>query len=138
MTTVTKIYNFEASHNLPHHKGACHNLHGHSYKLEVTIGGLVNSDINSPQCGMIIDFKNLKDIIEKVAGKYDHSYLNDYFENPTAEIMVRKIAEDIAELLPNNCGVVSCKLWETATSYAEYFPRVNNIWEHFNHQVFDK
>ena len=127
MTTVTKIYTFEASHNLPHHKGACHNLHGHSYKLEVTVGGSINSDHESPQCGMIIDFKNLKDIIEKVAGKYDHSYLNDFFPNPTAEIMVRKIAKDISLYLPEGSVLVSCKLWETATSYAEFSPMLSNF-----------
>lgn len=121
MITVTKIFMFEASHNLPHYVGACHNLHGHSYKLEVTVCGAIETDTTNPKCGMIIDFKDLKEIVKKVAvDKYDHSYLNDFFENPTAEIMVQQIASDIIASLPRGKHLVSCKLWETTTSYAEY------------------
>ena len=120
MITVTKQFMFEACHRLPHYDGACHNLHGHSYKLEVTVGGDI-TDSNSPKCGMIIDFKDLKKIVKDVAvDKYDHSYLNDFFPNPTAEIMVEQIAHDISNSLPVGVYLVSCKLWETATSYAEY------------------
>lgn len=121
MLTLTKIFMFEACHNLPHHRGACHNLHGHSYKLEVTICGDIEKDTSSARCGMIIDFKELKDIVNReVIYKYDHKYLNDFFENPTAEIMVKRIAEDINKELPEGVSLVSCKLWETTTSYAEY------------------
>ena len=121
MITVTKVFMLEASHRLPYYEGACHNLHGHSYKLEVTIGGNVNSDPSNPKCGMIMDFKDLKKIVDEVAvDRYDHSYLNDFFPNPTAEIMVNKIASDIQEKLPQGISLVSCKLWETSSSYAEY------------------
>lgn len=121
MTTVTKIFKFEACHHLPHYDGACHNLHGHSYKLEVTVGGKVETSTTNPKCGMIVDFKDLKKIVNEVAvDKYDHSYLNDFFPNPTAEIMVKQIATDIISRLPRNVYLVSCKLWETDTSYAEY------------------
>lgn len=123
MTTVTKVFMFEASHHLPHYVGACHNLHGHSYKLEVTVRGNVIADTNNPKCGMIIDFKDLKQIVNEVAvDKYDHSYLNDFFPNPTAEIMVEQIATDIITKLPKDIHLVSCKLWETTTSYAEFIP----------------
>ena len=123
MVTVTKIFNFEASHKLPHYEGACHNLHGHSYKLEVTVGGKVITHPNNPKCGMIMDFKDLKKIVNEVAvDKYDHSYLNDFFQNPTAEIMVEDIGASIKSKLPSDIHLVSCKLWETATSYAEYRP----------------
>jgi len=123
MITLTKKYGFEACHNLPHYDGACHNLHGHSYHLDVTVTGKVIADENHPKCGMIIDFKDLKAIVKKtVVDKYDHSYLNDYFENPTAEIMVEKISLDIVAELPDNVSLVSVKLWETETSYAEYTP----------------
>lgn len=121
MITVTKIFMFEASHHLPHYEGACHNLHGHSYKLEVTVGGDVKTNTSNPKCGMIIDFKDLKEIVKEVAvDKYDHAYLNDFFPNPTAEIMVQQIAEDIMDRLSADLYLVSCKLWETTTSYAEY------------------
>ena len=121
MLTVTKSFMFEASHRLPHYDGACHNLHGHSYKLEVTVGGKTETDEKNPKCGMIIDFKDLKALVKKVAvDVYDHSYLNDFFPNPTAEIMVKQIYLDIAEVLPTKYTLLSCRLWETVDSYPEY------------------
>ena len=121
MTTVTKLFEFEACHHLPHYDGACHNLHGHSYKLEVTVSGQVSKNENDPKCGMIIDFKDLKAIVKSVAvDKYDHSNLNEFFPNPTAEIMVKQIAVDIMSKLPQGVYLMSCKLWETSTSYAEW------------------
>ena len=123
MITVTKIFMFEACHHLPHYDGACARPHGHSYKLEVTVDGMIQPNWNS-KCGMIIDFKDLKSVVnESVIKKYDHSNLNDFFPNPTAEIMVRKIASDIIEemvLRETNTSLVSVKLWETSTSYAEW------------------
>lgn len=128
MLTVTKQFKFEAAHHLPHYDGACNRLHGHSYKLEVTVmGKRIEDDENNPKCGMIIDFKDLKKIVKEVAvDKYDHNYLNDYFDNPTAENMVVQIALDIIKELPKNVLLVSCKLWETDSSYAEYKPVYQN------------
>ena len=121
MTTVTKLFEFEACHHLPHYDGACHNIHGHSYKLEVTVSGQVSKNENDPKCGMIMDFKDLKAIVKSVAvDKYDHSNLNEFFPNPTAEIMVKQIAVDIMSKLPQGVYLMSCKLWETSTSYAEW------------------
>lgn len=124
MITVTILSSFEACHHLPFYEGKCHNLHGHSYKLEVTVGGVVETDKINPKVGMIMDFHDLKEIVEKVSGKYDHADLNDYFDNPTAEIMVATIARDlILELTPfrkegKPVWLESVKLWESATSYA--------------------
>lgn len=130
MITVTKIFGFEACHKLPHYEGACHNLHGHSYKLEVTVSGDIKENVEDPKCGMIIDFKDLKKIVNEVAvDKYDHAYLNDFFPNPTAEIMVAKIGKDIIEKLPKSVTLVSCKLWETATSYAEFNTQMDSLVE---------
>ena len=121
MLTITRIFRFEACHSLPHYDGKCHQLHGHSYKLSVTVSGDIVTDPHNPKYGMIIDFSDLKKIVnEKVIDKYDHAHLNAFFENPTAEIMVEKIAEDISRALPNNVKLVSVKLWETENSYAEY------------------
>lgn len=122
MITVTKRFSFEACHHLPYYKGACHNIHGHSYKLDVTVGGEVIEDKNNEKCGMIIDFKDLKEIVNWVVSHLDHSNLNEYFENPTAETMVNEIGIIISHNLPNNIYLVSVKLWETDTSYAEYIP----------------
>ena len=125
MITVTKKFGFEASHRLPQYVGDCSNLHGHSYKLDVTVTGEIITPKSpaeyTPQVGMIIDFKVLKSIVEEVViKKYDHTYLNHFFENPTAEIMVKKFAEDISASLPTGIKLVSVKLWETDTSYAEW------------------
>ena len=111
MITVTKNFSFEACHHLPHYVGACHNLHGHSYKLSVTVGGNIIKDTNNPKCGMIIDFKDLKQIVKEVAvDKYDHCNLNDYFPNPTAENMVSVISSDIISRLPEGVHLVSVKI----------------------------
>lgn len=119
MITVTKKFEFEACHHLPHYYGACNNLHGHSYKLEVTVGGELQKE-GSKQ-GMIMDFKDLKQAVKEVViDKYDHSDLNNFFDNPTAEIMVKQMAVDIMSRLPKGVYLVSCKLWETSTSYAEW------------------
>jgi len=120
MLTVTKIFKFEAAHWLPFYDGACHNLHGHSYKLEVTVTGEVKENVKNPQCGMIIDFSVLKSIVEeKIIRRFDHSNLNEFFSNPTAENMVEYFAESINMALPTNIVLVSIKLWETDSSYAE-------------------
>lgn len=119
MVTVTKLFEFEACHHLPYYEGSCHRIHGHSYKLEVTVSGSVLK--SGEKQGMIMDFKDLKSIVkEVVVDKYDHENLNDFFPNPTAEIMVKSIAMDIISRLPKNVFLVSCKLWETSSSYAEW------------------
>lgn len=121
MLTVTKRFTFEACHHLPYYEGACHRLHGHSYKLNVTVTGDRITDKDNPKCGMIIDFKDLKKIVNKeVVDRYDHTDLNTFFENPTAENMVVAMAHDIEHNLPEGVKLVSVKLWETEDSYAEY------------------
>lgn len=122
MLTVTKIFHFEAAHSLPDYKGACHNLHGHSYKLEVTVGGRVQ--VQGEKKGMIIDFKDLKSIVHNfILNKLDHSNLNEMFDNPTAEDMVRYIGNTLYPVFKNeSLELVRVRLWETSDSYAEYIP----------------
>lgn len=117
MITVTKIFTFDAAHHLPFHKGKCKNLHGHTYKLEVTVGGELDEN------GLVIDFGDLKKIVsENIIEKYDHKNLNDFFKHPTAEIMVGSIALELAKTFP---GVKKVRLWETPTSYAEWTDESN-------------
>lgn len=121
MLTITKSFEFEACHHLPFYVGKCHELHGHSYKLDVTIGGNLITDINNEKAGMLMDFNDLKALVnEKVIDRFDHKYLNRTFSNPTAEIMVESIFRVLKSCLPKNVFLVSVKLWETRTSYAEY------------------
>ena len=119
--SVTKQFRFEACHHLPHYNGKCRNLHGHSYKLEVTVSGSVVEDTENPKCGMIIDFNDIKEIVENEIIRYvDHTDLNTLYDNPTAEIMVVDFFKRIYRALPKSMKVVRVRLWETDSSYAEY------------------
>jgi 6-pyruvoyltetrahydropterin/6-carboxytetrahydropterin synthase len=107
---IYKDFEFDSAHSLPKYKGACHRLHGHHYYLRVYVEGEIN-----PKTGMVIDFKKLSNIVKKrIINKYDHQYLNRFFRNPTAEIMVEKILETLSKYL----DVVEVRLWETPTSCA--------------------
>ena len=114
--SVTKCFGFEAAHHLPNYEGACNRLHGHSYKLQVTVSGSVDE-----ATGMIIDFNVLKDVVKfKVVDRYDHRNLNEFFSNPTAENMVQHIFKELAKSFSHmGLEVESVKLWETESSFAE-------------------
>ena len=120
---VTKRFSFEAAHHLVGYDGACANVHGHSYKLEVTASG--NIDVLSNQsiasnC-MVIDFKSLKEVVKKnIISTHDHADLNTLYSNPTAERMVIYMFNVIRNNLPRDVKLESVKLWETEDSYAEY------------------
>ena len=117
--SITKKFEFEAAHKLPDHPGKCKNLHGHSYKLEVT----VSSDQLNDQ-GMVMDFGDLKVIVnEHIINILDHSLLNDLFPVPTAEIMAQWIWVTldvfIIELEKKRVKLKRIRLYETSNSYAE-------------------
>lgn len=120
---VTKEFRFEAAHHLPRYEGPCANLHGHSYKLQVTVSGEVSnlSNQDSAVDYMVIDFKYLKSIVENcIVKQCDHANLNDLYEVPTAEAMVIEMFYTIDHHLPADLRLESVKLWETETSFAEY------------------
>jgi len=138
---VTKEFKFEAAHALLGYDGLCKNIHGHSYKLFVTIIGEPISDINNPKYGMVFDFGDLKNIVNnQIINKYDHSIilnkdtdtssfesLSELFSRkhytnyqPTCENMVLDFVEIIKQNLPNYIKLFSVKLYETANSYAEW------------------
>ena len=115
MITITKIFEFAAAHHLPNHKGLCKNIHGHTYVLEIEIASEIQKD--GPATGMIMDFGDLKRIVnEEIINKLDHSYLNDLFENPTAEMMV----DWMSRVLKNKLELYRLRLYETPTSFAEW------------------
>lgn len=119
---VTKEFNFEAAHHLINYDGACANVHGHSYKLQVTISGNINlEDQKYASDCMVMDFKDLKKLVNSyIIDSHDHSDLNDLYDNPTAEVMVVTMFNNLSKVLPKDVCLESMKLWETATSYAEY------------------
>jgi 6-pyruvoyltetrahydropterin/6-carboxytetrahydropterin synthase len=109
-TSLTRSFTFEASHQLAWHPGRCANLHGHSYRLEVTVIGPLNAD------GVVIDFGDIKARVTKhVLTEYDHAHLNDFLPNPTAEL----VAADIADRLLNaGLAVSAVTVHETAACAA--------------------
>ncbi len=89
------VFHFAASHFLTKYHGKCENLHGHNYKIIVTIEGEVQED------GMVMDFKIIKGVVnEKVIDKLDHTHLNDLLENPSAEILSVWIWDQLKNDLP--------------------------------------
>ena len=124
MITITKEFHVEAAHFLPDHPGLCKNLHGHSYKMLVTVSH-ANKKYD-PDTKMAIDFGTLKAIVNKyIVDRVDHSHLNKFFNVPTAEYMVDHFAEILQfafakEKLQVNLEKLS--LWETLGSEATWTP----------------
>lgn len=110
---ISKEFTFDSAHFLTHYHGKCENLHGHTYRLRVTVDGPVGED------GMVVDFKELKSLVkEKVIDRYDHQSLNDFFDNPSAELIAIQIWKDLVAELPVKLYEVI--LWETADSFVTY------------------
>lgn len=145
---LTKEFGFELAHALYGHDGLCKNIHGHSYKLFVTVIGSPIDDTDSPKYGMVMDFSDLKKIVkEEIVDRLDHalmvnndtSHVNikealsgivslrivDVNYQTTCENMVYDFADRIKNRLPESVELHSIKLHETATSYAEWFASDN-------------
>ena len=140
---ITKQFNFETGHALYGYDGKCKNVHGHSYKLNVTVIGTPIHDSNHVKNGMVIDFGDLKKIVkEEIVDQFDHAtvlnkntphielaeelmkrdhnvILVDY--QPTSENMITDFANKIKARLPKNIELFSLRLQETETSFAEWF-----------------
>lgn len=107
---ITKKFTFEAGHFVPNHGGRCKFIHGHSYKLYVTVVGPIRED------GMVMDFKDLNTIVDTIIDPYDHGFLNDYYELPTAEVMAVDIMNRVETELNTHFEDVHCQeivLYET-------------------------
>lgn len=124
--TVVKRFEFCGAHRLPNYKGACNNLHGHNWIMEVGVSGPVDQD-----SGMIIDFKLLKKLVtEWVIDLIDHRYFNEiniagFPSNcPTAENLIIWIARQIQAALvyDETLEVSMIRLWEASGSYVEWRP----------------
>ncbi len=139
---ITKQFNFETGHALYGYDGKCKNIHGHSYKLNVTVLGTPITDSNNVKYGMVIDFTDLKKIVkEEIVDVFDHAtvfnkntphielakelkerghlvILVDY--QPTSENMVLDFVEKIKARLPKSIELYSLRLQETESSYAEW------------------
>ena len=144
---LTKEFSFESAHALDGYDGLCREIHGHSYRLFVTIKGEPISEEGSPKLGMVMDFGDLKRIVNsEIVDRLDHSFvLRDSEQNvelketlsekfskvvlvdyqPTCENMLADFASRLQRALPANVELYSLRLHETATSYAEWFASDN-------------
>ena len=144
---ITKQFDFETGHALYGYDGKCKNVHGHSYKLSVTVIGTPISDNSNVKYGMVIDFGDLKKIVkEEIVNVFDHAtvfnkntphielanelqsrghdvILVDY--QPTSENMVVDFANKIMARLPKDIQLHSLRLQETESSFAEWFSSDN-------------
>ena len=135
MTIVTKTVRFDAAHVLTNHCGLCRNLHGHTYRVDVSV-----SRSDDDPCDMVMDFKDLKRMaVESICDVFDHAFIYNT-ESPAereiaavvekhgmrvAPLPFRSTAENLARhfygaLLPRVPGLVAVKVWETADSCAEF------------------
>ena len=121
--SVAKIFKFDAAHFLPEHKGKCADIHGHTYRLEVTVARTEGDVVASgSSAGMVLDFGDLKEIVQReIIEKVDHKMLNDVLPfRTTAENMVVYFYEVLEQQLALlGVEVLKLKVWETQTSYAE-------------------
>jgi len=113
---------FSSAHNLRGYKGKCEELHGHNWKVELTVG---SKDLD--KTGMVLDFKFLKASLNKILDKLDHKYLNeiDYFKevNPTSENIAKYIYDSLKSEVP---VLVSITVWESDKARATYYePRLS-------------
>lgn len=139
---VTKSFTFDAAHALTNYHGACERLHGHTYRLDVTIEGPLN-----PATGMVVDFLLLKTVVqERIIARVDHNSLNDLLKNPSAELLAVWVWDELKNLRKYLVGAIKTthfdryvrtgkitkpvvssqiklaevRVWETATSCVTY------------------
>jgi 6-pyruvoyltetrahydropterin/6-carboxytetrahydropterin synthase len=143
---LTKEFHFEMAHALWNYKGACRSIHGHSYKLFITLMGSPVKNSEDPRNGMVADFSDIKKwikvpildqldhalLISKEADTNELSGLSQMFDKlqivdyqPTCENLLIDIVHKIQKVLPQHINLHSVKLCETATSYAEWFASDN-------------
>lgn len=147
MIRITKIFTFETAHVLYNYDGKCKNMHGHSYKLFVTVKGTPINDVEHPKNGMVVDFGDIKKIVkEEIVDVWDHAVLinagsphkvlgEDLEQKghkviycnfqPTCENMLYEIARKIQSQLTGGVQLAYLKLHETENSYGEWFAEEN-------------
>ena len=141
---ITKEFRFEGAHALKGYDGKCRHIHGHSYALFVTVTGEPQEENDNPKTGMVMDFGELKKVVnEKIISGFDHALilrqdaplaeeLVNVYENvivvgfqPTCENLAIHFASLLKESLPKGCELFGIKLYETPTSYVEWIAGEN-------------
>jgi 6-pyruvoyltetrahydropterin/6-carboxytetrahydropterin synthase len=138
---VTKKFTFDMAHALYGYDGPCKNIHGHTYHLSVTLMGTPIMDSSDVKLGMVVDFGDLKAIVkDTILNTYDHALvlnedapysksevISNEFEKvilvpyqPTCENLLLSFVEKLKPLFPMNNQLISIRLEETPTSFAEW------------------
>lgn len=136
---LTKEFRFEMSHTLDQYQGLCRNLHGHSYKLFITVIGEYVKNPQNNSSGMVLDFKKVKELVENsIINDFDHAVVLDknskfakalketdtkmiIFDcQPTCENLIMEFHDRITKVLPEGIKLAKIKLYETETSFAEW------------------
>ena len=138
---LTKLFAFEMAHALPGYDGACRHLHGHSFHLEVTVVGTPLQREGHPKNGMVMDFKDLKTVVNRAfVEQFDHALalpdtsppevvatIEQHFGKvvtlpfqPTCENLIALCVENVGKALPPEVELCSIRLSETDTSVAEW------------------
>lgn len=141
---ITKEFSFEGAHALTDYDGKCRHIHGHSYKLFVSIKGQPIEELNHPKSGMVLDFSDLKRIVNQlIIDPFDHALIlrkdaklvceiMEAYQNvlvvdfqPTCENLTIYFAGLLQENLSGNLKLQSIKLFETSTSFVEWVAEDN-------------
>ena len=141
---VTKEFRFEGAHALLDYDGKCRHIHGHSYRLFITISGVPELSKSHPKSGMVLDFNDLKKIVNNfIIEPFDHALLlrngsplteeiSQSYQNvvvvdfqPTSENLTIHFANILREQLPRHLKLRSVKLYETSTSFVEWLTEDN-------------
>ncbi|MCL1973775.1 MAG: 6-carboxytetrahydropterin synthase [Bacteroidetes bacterium] len=146
MNTVrlTKEFRFEGAHALKGYQGKCRHLHGHSYRLRVSVSGIPNDLLSDPINGMVMDFRTLKELVHNlIIEPFDHALLlrndapltealTETYQNvlvfpfqPTCERLCLHFAALLAPAIPPPARLFSLRLYETSNSFAEWFATDN-------------
>jgi 6-pyruvoyltetrahydropterin/6-carboxytetrahydropterin synthase len=143
LVTLRLRRSFDAAHQLPFHRGKCHRLHGHHWQVEVTIIGTVQQDGLGPSAGMVLDFADVKDRLDRILP--DHYSLNvptnsvqfsdlarvdepsvwkHALPNPTAEHLAVRLYDllkaELADVMPGDAFLAAVRVWETPDCDATY------------------
>jgi 6-pyruvoyltetrahydropterin/6-carboxytetrahydropterin synthase len=123
MFEVTVEETFAAGHALRGYHGKCENVHGHNYRVELTMEGAELDSI-----GLLVDFVEVKKMIHTVVDYLDHRFINDLppFDkvNPSAENLAKYFYDEISASLTPSVRLRQAKIWETAVTSATYRPKV--------------
>lgn len=102
---------FDAAHNLVNYNGKCANLHGHRWKVFIELGPFNEDDLDAS--GIAYDFKDIKLYLKELLDLFDHEYLNNFFDRPSAELIALRLYRDLRKSFDN---VYSLELYESPES----------------------